>query len=140
MANRFSTLLTAAAAATLLSSGLAQAETPRKMQAVKAQPAKVQVARAHHPVVIAEMSDATARRPLVIQKRSFLDPGTASSPALGQPEYLASQTTDHLPVYTSYNSAFFGESELPRRYSLPYNPNQFPQNNIDFSPLWSGLD
>ena len=135
MANRFPTLLTVAAAATLLSAGLAEAQTTRRLPAPR-----VQAARAHHPVVIAEISDATARRPLVIQKRSFLDPGTASSPALGQPEYLASQTTDHLPVYSSYNRAFFGESELPRRYELPYNPNQFPQNNIDFSPLWSGLD
>lgn len=138
MANRFSTLLAVAAASTLLSAGLAQAEPARKP--VKLQGVKAQPAREHHPVVIAEISDATARRPLVIQKRSFLDPGTASSPALGQPEYLASQTTDHLPVYTSYNTAFFGESELPRRYSLPYNPNQFPQHNIDFSPLWSGID
>lgn len=139
MANRFSTLLTVAAAATLLSSGLAQAETPRKLPA-KAQLAKAPAARASRPVVIAEISDATAPRPLVIQKRSFLDPGTASSPALGQPEYMASQTTDNLPVYSSYNTAAFGESELPRRYSLPYNPNQFPQNTIDFSPLWSGID
>lgn len=135
MANRISTLLTVAAAATVLSAGIAEAQTTRKLPV-----AKVQAARAHHPVIIAEISDATVRRPLVIQKRSFLDPGTASTPALGQPEYIASQTTDHLPVYTSYNTAFFGESELPRRYDLPYNPNQFPRNNIDFSPLWRGLD
>jgi hypothetical protein len=135
MANRFSTLLTVAVGATLLGAGLADAQTTRRVPV-----SKVQVARSHHPVVIAEISDATARRPLVIQKRSFLDPGTASSPELGQPEYIASQTTDHLPVYTSFNRAFFGESELPRRYELPYNPNQFPQNNIDFSPLWNGID
>ncbi len=136
MAIRFSTLLTTAAAAALIGTGAAEAQTVKKPLA----PRTAKVARAHRPVVIAEISDVTVRRPLVIQKRSFLDPGTASTPALGQPEYLASQTTDHLPVYTSYNTAFFGESELPRRYDLPYNPNQFPRNNIDFSPLWSGID
>lgn len=136
MAIRFSTLLTLAAAAALIGTGTAEAQTVKKPLASRT----AKVARAHRPVVIAEISDVTVRRPLVIQKRSFLDPGTASTPALGQPEYLASQTTDHLPVYTSYNTAFFGESELPRRYDLPYNPNQFPRNNIDFSPLWSGID
>ncbi len=134
MANRFSTLLTVAAAATLLGAGVADAQTTRKVPA-----AKVQAARVHRPVVIAEISDASYK-PLVIQKRSFLDPGTASTPALGQPEYLASQTTDHLPVYNSYNTAFFGNSELPRRYDLPYSPSQFGGNNVDFSPLWRGLD
>ncbi len=133
MANRSSTLLTVLAASTLLSAGIADAQTARRA------PAKMQASRAHHPVVIAEISDATYR-PLTIQKRSFLDPGTASSPSLGQPEYIASQTTDHLPVYNSYNTAFFGGSELPRRYDLPYSPNQFPSNNVDFSPLWRGLD
>ncbi len=136
MAIRFSTLLTVSAAAMLVGVGVADAQTITR----RAPAAKVAAVRTHRPVVIAEMSDATTRRPLVIQKRSFLDPGTASSPALGQPEYIASQTTDHLPVYSSYNRAFFGESELPRRYELPYNPNQFPNNNIDFSPLWSGID
>ncbi len=135
MANRFSTLLTVSAAALLLTAGLAEAQTARRTPAVK-----VAATRTHRPVVIAELSDATTRRPLVIQKRSFLDPGTASTPALGQPEYLASQTTDHQPVYASYNRAFFGESELPRRYDMPYSPSQFGGNNIDFSPLWSGID
>lgn len=134
MANRPTILLTALAASTLFSAGIADAQTARKAPA-----AKMQASRAHHSVVIAEISDSTYR-PLTIQKRSFLDPGTASSPSLGQPEYLASQTTDHLPVYRSYNTAFFGESELPRGYDLPYNPNQFPSNNVDFSPLWRGLD
>jgi hypothetical protein len=135
MANRFSTLLTVSAAAMLLTAGLAEAQTTRRAPVMK-----VAVARAHRPVVIAEISDASIRRPLVIQKRSFLDPGTASSPALGQPEYIASQTTDNQQVYSSYNRAFFGESELPRRYDLPYSPSQFGGNNIDFSPLWSGID
>ncbi|MGI3903305.1 MAG: hypothetical protein ACRYGP_13360 [Janthinobacterium lividum] len=134
MANHLSTFLTVSAAAMLLTGSLADAQTR------KAPAAKVAVLRGHRPMVIAEMSDASARRPLVIQKRSFLDPGTASTPALGQPEYLASQTTDHQPVYASYNRAFFGESELPRRYDLPYSPSQFGGNNIDFSPLWSGID
>ena len=129
MAIHLSTLLAAFAATTLLTAGVADAQTSRKVQA----------ARSHHPVVVAEISDATAR-PLTVQRRSFLDPGTASTPSLGQPEYIASQTTEHMPVYTSYNRAFFGESELPRGYELPYNPNQFPSNNVDFSPLWRGLD
>ena len=130
MAIRLSTLLSVTAAATLLSVGVADAQTTRKAQA----------ARTHRAVVIAEISDATAR-PLTIQKRSFLDPGTASTPALGQPEYFASQTTDNRPVYASYNTAFFGESELPHNaFDLPNNPSQFPNRNIDFSPLWRGLD
>ncbi|RYC32398.1 hypothetical protein D3273_08380 [Lichenibacterium minor] len=136
MANRFSTLLTAAAALTLLTAGAAEAQATRKAPAPRAQ-----VAKAHHPVLIAEISDATVRKPLVIQKRSFLDPGTASTPALGQPEYFASQTSDHIPVYATYNTAFFGQSELPhRRFDLPNNPEMFPNRNIDFSPLWRGLD
>lgn len=135
MAIRFSTFAAVAAAATLLTAGVAEAQTVRKVPAPK-----VQLARAHHPIVVAEMSDRTAK-PLVIQKRSFLDPGTASSPEIGMPEYLASQTTENRQVYRSYNTAFFGSSELPSgRSDLPNNPAMYPNRNIDFSPLWRGLD
>ena len=132
MANRFSTLLTAAAALTLLTAGAAEAQTTRKVPVPRPQ-----VARAHHPVVIAEISDATVQRPLVIQKRSFLDPGNAVPVGQDTPANIVFNTTEHVPVYRSYNTAFFGESELPGRFDLPptnprFNPSSEPRIPLPF--------
>ena len=126
MAIRFSTLATAAAALALLSAGAAEAQTTRKAPAPKQQ-----AARAHRPVVIAEISDATAPRPLVIQKRSFLDPGNTVAPGQDTPANVVFNTDEHVPVYRSYNTAFFGESELPGRFDLP--PTN-PRWNVSSQP------
>lgn len=127
MAIRFSTLAAAAAAIALATAGAAQAQTVKK--AVPAP--KVQAARAHHPVVIAEISDATVQRPLIIQKRSFLDPGNKVAPGQDTPANIAYNTDGHVPVYRSYNTAFFGESELPGRFDLP--PTN-PRWNVSSQP------
>ena len=137
MAIRFSTLLTAAAAATLLTATAADAQTPRRATIAKVQAAKAQPARAHHPVVIAEMSDATAVRPLTIQKRSFLDPGNVVQVGQDTPANIVFNTTEHRQVYSSYNTAFFGNSELPDRFDLPptnprWNPSAEPRIPLPF--------
>lgn len=132
MANRFSTLLTAAAALTLLTAGAAEAQAPKKVAAPK-----LQAARAHHPVVIAEISDAMAQRPLVIQKRSFLDPGNVVPVGQDTPANIVFNTTEHRDVISSYNTAFFGNSELPGRFDLPptnprFNPSAEPRIPLPF--------
>lgn len=129
MANHLSTVLTLAAAAALLTAGAADAQTAKRAHAVQA--------KAHHPVVIAEMSDATAIRPLTVQKRSFLDPGNAVPVGEATPEYIVANTTQNVPVYRSYNTAFFGESELPGRFDLPpsnprFNPSSEPRLPLPF--------
>ncbi len=132
MANRFSTLLTAAAAFTLLTAGAAEAQAPKTVSTPK-----LQAARPHHPVVIAEISDATVRRPLVIQKRSFLDPGNAVPVGQDTPANIVFNTTEHRDVISSYNTAFFGNSELPGRFDLPptnprFNPSAEPSIPLPF--------
>ena len=132
MANRFSTLLTAAAALTLLTAGAAEAQAPKRAPAPK-----LQAARPHHPVVIAEISDAMAQRPLVIQKRSFLDPGNAVPVGQDTPANIVFNTTEHRDVISSYNTAFFGNSELPDRFDLPptnprFNPSAEPRIPLPF--------
>ena len=129
MANHLSTVLTLAAAAALLAAGAADAQTAKR--------AHVAQAKAHHPVIIAEMSDATAIRPLTVQKRSFLDPGNAVPVGEETPEYIVANTTQNVPVYRTYDTAFFGESELPGRFDLPpsnprFNPSSEPRLPLPF--------
>ena len=129
MANHLSTVLTLAAAAALLTAGAADAQTAKRVHAAQA--------KAHHPVIIAEMSDATAIRPLTVQKRSFLDPGNAVPVGEATPEYIVANTTQNVPVYRTYNTAFFGESELPGRFDLPpsnprFNPSSEPRLPLPF--------
>lgn len=132
MANRFSTSVMAATAAlVLVSAGAANAQTTRK-----AQPARV-AARVHHPVLIAEMSDAMARRPLVIQKRSFLDPGNTVPVGAETPANIVFNTTEHVPIYRSFRPDYFGEAELPGRFDLPptnprFNPETEPHIELPF--------
>ena len=69
--------------------------------------------------------------PLTVKKRSFLDPGNVVEVGADN-EYLTANTTEHRPVYSSYEPAFFGESTLPGRFDLPYNPRFESGHNIDF--------
>lgn len=131
MANRFSTLLTVATAATLLTAGAAGAQTTRRVTSVR-----TQTVRTHHPVIVAEISDRTAR-PLTIQKRSFLDPGNVVAVGSDTPANIVFNTTEHVPIYRSYNKAFFGESALPGRFDLPptnprFNPSSEPRIPLPF--------
>ena len=130
MANRFSTLLAAVAASALLTAGAAEAQTPRTVTAPRPQ-----AARAHHPVLIAEMSDAMARKPLVIQKRSFLDPGNTVAVGEDTPANIVFNTTEHVPIYRSFRPAFFGESELPGRFDLPPTNPRFETSSQPRIPL-----
>ena len=129
MANHLSTVLMLATAAALLTAGAADAQTTKRAHTAQA--------RAHHPVIIAEISDATAIRPLTVQKRSFLDPGNAVPVGQETPEYIVANTTQNVPVYRTYNTAFFGESELPGRFDLPpsnprFNPSSEPRLPLPF--------
>ncbi len=64
---------------------------------------------------------AVAPPPLVVKKRSFLDPGNVV-PVGTDNTYLTSNTVDHQPIYESFAPSRFGESTLPQRFDLPYNP------------------
>lgn len=132
MANHLSTILAAAVAATLLTAGAADAQAAKRVHVASAPKA-----RASRPVVIAEISDATAIRPLTVQKRSFLDPGNQVPVGQDTPEYIVANTTQNIPTYRSYNTAFFGESELPGRFDLPptnprFNPDAEPRIPLPF--------
>ncbi len=128
MANRLSTLLATGAALALLSAGAAQAQTSRTAPRVPA-------VKSHHPVLIAEMSDAMARRPLVIQKRSFLDPGNTVAVGEDTPANIVFNTTEHVPIYQTFRPAFFGESELPGRFDLPPTNPRFETSSQPHIPL-----
>ncbi len=124
MTHRFTTIMTIAAAATLLTTGLADAQTSKKVRAAHVAKPK--------SVIVAEISDESMGRPLTVKKRSFLDPGNTVAVGADTPEYIVANTTQHVPVYRSYNTAFFGESELPGRFDLPpsnprFNPSSEPR-------------
>ena len=63
--------------------------------------------------------------PLVVKKRSFLDPGNVV-PVGSDSEYIAANTYEHVPIYNSFSPARFGESALPQRFDLPGNPRFNP--------------
>ena len=124
MVNRFPTIAVVTLAATFATAGLAQAQPTRKAHVAH-------IAKVAHPSVMAELSAP----PLTVRKRSFLDPGNVVAAGSETPEYYAANTTDHVPVYASYAPAFFGESELPRRFDLPDNDRFYPRHDLDFSPF-----
>lgn len=116
---RYFSLTGAALALTLLAAGGAAAQG-RHIRHLR-------VAHVHHRLVLAEVSAP----PLTVRKRSFLDPGNVVEVGADN-EYLTANTTEHQPIYTSFAPARFGESTLPGRFDLPYNPRFEPGNNIDF--------
>ena len=71
--------------------------------------------------------------PLTVKKRSFLDPGNVVQVGADN-EYLTANTPENRPIYSSFAPARFGESTLPGRFDLPYNPRFEPSNNLDFMP------
>lgn len=102
-------------------------------QAQDRQVRRAKLAKANQAVVIAEIKAP----PLTVQKRSFLDPGNVVSPYSGNgaSEYLAANTFEHRPIYANFAPGRFGESTLPGRYDVPYNPRYFPERDLDFSPF-----
>ena len=122
MPNRHIRRAFVAVAAALLSTAAAQAQVHHHAR---------RAAPSSRTVLLAEVK----ARPLTIQKRSFLDPGNVVAVGSETPEYVAANTTEHVPVYASYAPARFGESTLPGRFDLPDNPRFYPQQDLDFSPF-----
>ncbi len=122
MPNRHLRRTFVALAAALLSTAAAQAQVHH--HARRATPSS-------RAVLLAEVKAP----PLTIQKRSFLDPGNVVPVGSDTPEYVAANTTEHIPVYAGYAPARFGESTLPGRFDLPNNPRFYPQQDLDFSPF-----
>ena len=89
--------------------------------------AQERIVRQHRVVHVAAVREPP---PVTIQKRSFLDPGNVV-PVGSDSEALAANTYEHQPIYRSFDTAFFGESELPGPYDLPNNPRFFPRQNLD---------
>ena len=77
------------------------------------------VRRPHVQRVAAVASEAP---PLTVNRRSWLDRGTAARVGT-QDGYLAASTTLQEPVWASYLPDRFGRSTLPRQFSLPSNDN-----------------
>lgn len=98
------TLLTAAAASLLLAALVPGA-------------AEAQDLRRHRVVAV-----STEAPPLTVNRRSWLDMGTAARVGT-QDSYLSASTTLNQPVYASYAQDRFGLSTLPRQFSLPFNEN-----------------
>lgn len=65
---------------------------------------------------------ASEAPPLTVNRRSWLDMGTAARVGT-QDGYLAASTTLNQPVWASYLPDRFGNSTLPRQFSLPSNDN-----------------
>ena len=81
-------------------------------------PVTAQAQDVHRHVKVAPVSAP----PLTVNRRSWLDMGTAA--AVGtQDNYLADSTTLHEPVWASYLPDRFGRSTLPRQFTLPYEDN-----------------
>lgn len=64
----------------------------------------------------------TAAPPLTVNRRSWLDMGTAARVGT-QDSYLAASTTLNEPIYASFDQDRFGRSTLPRQFSLPFTEN-----------------
>lgn len=118
---RVSPLVGVAVALTLLGAGAANAQDRHVRH--------VRVVHARSRVLLAEVKAP----PLTVKKRSFLDPGNVVEVGADN-EYLAANTTEHQPIYNTYAPARFGESTLPGRFDLPYNPRFEPGNSLDFLP------
>lgn len=76
---------------------------------------------------------AVTAPPLTVNRRSWLDMGTAAR--VGTVDtYISASTTLHEPVYASYIPDRFGQSTLPGRFDLPFNDNpRGPQSGGIFS-------
>lgn len=111
-----------AVALTVLATGAATAQD-RHVRHVRV------LAHASRSVLLAEVKAP----PLTVKKRSFLDPGNVVEVGADN-EYLTANTTEHQPIYNSYEPARFGESTLPGRFDLPYNPRYESGNSLDFMP------
>lgn len=72
---------------------------------------------------------AESRRPLVVERRSFLDPGT-KVPVGSTNRYMVQQTfTNQDPIYANQRSWHGGET-LPRHWDQPWDPGF----EVDWTP------
>lgn len=81
-------------------------------------PAQAQDVRHHRVAAVV----STQAPPLTVNRRSWLDMGTAANVGT-QDSNLSASTTLNEPIYASYLQDSFGRSTLPRRFSLPFNEN-----------------
>ena len=87
--------------------------------AALALPAAAQAQQGRRHVAV---THAVAAPPLTVNRRSWLDMGTAA--AVGtQDSYLSANTTLHQPIYASFAQDKFGQSTLPGQFSLPFGEN-----------------
>lgn len=69
------------------------------------------------------------RRPIVIERRSFLDPGT-KVPVGYTNQYMLQQTFYHQDPIRANQRSWYGGETLPRRFDQPWDPGF----EIDFLP------
>jgi hypothetical protein len=110
-------LLIAAAASLALSAGQADAQTSTTT--------KQRVARGDHTVVVSRGEDGRTRTRIIVQKRSFLDPGTQVFP--GENRYNSGPALVWQPSFSSGpdRGTIFdrGQPPLPGRFDLPFRDN-----------------
>lgn len=116
---RFGIAVTAFAALSLLA-GAADAQTTTTT-------AKKRVVSRNYDrtVIISRDESGRTRTRVIVQKRSFLDPGTQTFP--GEVRYNDSiQAVRTDPLVTQRNTAFDRSYQLPARFELP-----FPNSNYE---------
>jgi hypothetical protein len=111
---RFGLAVTALAAFSVLA-GAANAQTTTTTKK------RVIARNADRTVVVSRDESGRTRTRIIVQKRSFLDPGTQTFP--GEVRYNDSiQAVQTDPLTTQRNTAFDRSYQLPSRFELPF-PN-----------------
>lgn len=106
-------VLTAVAAVTLVSAS-AGAETVTKRT----------VARGDRTVIVSRDEDGRTRTKIIVNRRSFLDPGTQVFP--GEHRYNSGPALVYQPAFSSSNNGTVfdqGQPPLPGRFDLPFPSN-----------------
>jgi hypothetical protein len=114
---RFGTAITAFAAFSILA-GVANAQTTTTTK-------KRVISRNYdRTVVVSRDESGRTRTRIIVQKRSFLDPGTQTFP--GEVRYNDSiQAVRTDPMVTQRNTPFDRGYQLPARFELPFSHNDY---------------
>lgn len=79
----------------------------------------------HHRNAYAPVSEAyIGRRPLVVQRRSFLDPGT-KVPVGSRNRYMVEQTFFNEDPITANQRSWYMRETLPRHFDVPHSNGVF---------------
>ncbi len=80
--------------------------------------------RHHRSAYVAANEVIYGRRPLVVQRRSFLDPGT-KVPVGSRNRYVVEQTFFNQDPIEANQRSWYMRETLPRRFDQPWSEGQF---------------